>query len=554
MKTKVYIQTLICFLYFNICFSQWNSNTTINTQLINASNIQRDISISNDKKNGAILIWEDLRSGIAEDVYAQRVNSNGIAKWATNGVAVCTALNKQNSISSVEDGNGGVIITWDDYRSGNSDIYIQKLDSNGVAQWATNGVAVCTKSLNQESSKIISDGAGGAIVVWEDSINGALDIFAQRINSSGVPLWTTGGVAICTAPLDQIRPRLQPDNLGGAFIVWQDRRGALNYDIYAQHINASGIVMWPANGIVVCNAINTQTRPKLRGDGNNGVIIAWQDKRNALDFDLYAQRLDALGNIKWAANGIVVCNATGNQEELDLTNENIPNGIVICWTDHRSLISNNSDIYIQKIDTLGNNVWASNGVALSSSFLDQKNSNIVGDGTGGAIVVWQDSIAGNQWDIRSQKVNSNGLQQWALNGIAVSDHSTSQTQPVNISSFAGSCIYAWEDNRNGIEDIYIHRLPFTITSFNTNKVSDLDFKIYPNPFNESTNIFYKNTSEFDFISVEFSDLTGKKVELNYNIINNNIKINRNNIPAGIYFYNINLKNINLKGKLIISDY
>jgi hypothetical protein len=305
---------------------------------------------------------------------------------------------------------------------------------------------------------------------------------------------------------------------------------------------------------VVCNAINTQTRPKLRGDGNNGVIIAWQDKRNALDFDLYAQRLDALGNIKWAANGIVVCNATGNQEELDLTNENIPNGIVICWTDHRSLISNNSDIYIQKIDTLGNNVWASNGVALSSSFLDQKNSNIVGDGTGGAIVVWQDSIAGNQWDIRSQKVNSNGLQQWALNGIAVSDHSTSQTQPVNISSFAGSCIYAWEDNRNGIEDIYIHRLPFTITSFNTNEVSDLDFKIYPNPFNESTNIFYKNTSEFDFISVEFSDLTGKKVELNYNIINNNIKINRNNIPAGIYFYNINLKNINLKGKLIISDY
>ena len=52
---------------------------------------------------------------------------------------------------------------------------------------------------------IISDGSGGAIIAWMDSRSGAhCDIYAQRINASGVVQWTADGVAISTAAGAQI--------------------------------------------------------------------------------------------------------------------------------------------------------------------------------------------------------------------------------------------------------------------------------------------------------------------------------------------------------------
>jgi len=53
------------------------------------------------------------------------------AQWPFNGGIVCDAANTQGSPIVVSDGNGGCIVTWQDVRSGNSDIYAQGLDSGG---------------------------------------------------------------------------------------------------------------------------------------------------------------------------------------------------------------------------------------------------------------------------------------------------------------------------------------------------------------------------------------------------------------------------------------
>jgi len=46
-------------------------------------------------------------------------------------VAICTASSEQYSPQIVSDGSGGAIITWTDYRNGNSDIYAQVVNSSG---------------------------------------------------------------------------------------------------------------------------------------------------------------------------------------------------------------------------------------------------------------------------------------------------------------------------------------------------------------------------------------------------------------------------------------
>lgn len=62
--------------------------------------------------------------------------------------------------------------------------------------------------------------------------------------------WQVDGGPVCTAANVQTNPKIVSDGAWGAIIAWQDLRGGVAYDIYAQHILASGAAdpAWPANG------------------------------------------------------------------------------------------------------------------------------------------------------------------------------------------------------------------------------------------------------------------------------------------------------------------
>jgi len=88
--------------------------------------------IINDGYGGAIITWMDERSGFG-DIYAQRVNADGRVLWRTkDGVPISTATNTQNNPAIVSDSSGGAIITWQDQRDSSSDdIYAQRVFSDG---------------------------------------------------------------------------------------------------------------------------------------------------------------------------------------------------------------------------------------------------------------------------------------------------------------------------------------------------------------------------------------------------------------------------------------
>src|SRR5438128_1188670 len=117
------------------------------------------------------------------------------AQWRMDGAPVCTAAYSQFYPAIVSDGAGGAIVTWDDYRSGDADIYAQRVDAAGALQWTADGVALCNAGNDQRSPTIVSDGAGGAIVTWFDRRSWPYyHVFAQRMDAAGVPQWTAYGV------------------------------------------------------------------------------------------------------------------------------------------------------------------------------------------------------------------------------------------------------------------------------------------------------------------------------------------------------------------------
>ena len=148
--------------------------------------------------------------------------SSSSAQWVADGVQLCEPSEFLWITDIATDGKGGAIVAWHDKRGEDWDIYAQRVDSSGVVLWGPYGVPVCTTSENQGWPRIVSDEKGGAIIVWEHMPDG-VDIYAQRVDSEGNILWGENGVAVVTAPAYQLYPRVTSDGASGVIVVWQMR-------------------------------------------------------------------------------------------------------------------------------------------------------------------------------------------------------------------------------------------------------------------------------------------------------------------------------------------
>lgn len=534
---KILTLLSIQFLFISPVFSQWVSNTTVNTPMCTEVNDQQEQRIISDGKGGAIVTWSDFRTDTANkiaDVYIQRVKANGNMAWNNNGVAVCTNVADQKTPFICNDNVGGAIVCWQDLRNGNRDIYAQRFDSLGNALWAANGIPIVQKAASQTGIRIIEDGNNGFFVVWEDSINGSADIYAQKVNANGALQWANSGVAVCNSLGQQINPRLIRDIAGGIIVCWQDKRNGANYDIYSQRISPIGTAVWALNGVSVCSTINTQSNPKIEPDNAGGAYVVWQDKRNALDFDIYCQRINASGTLLWPASGTVVCNETNSQSAVDATSEGISNGIIITWKDGRNGFSN---IYVQLVNGSGSNIWDANGYIISTPGREQVNPNIIGAGNQSAIITWQDSTL-NGWDVYAQKINTAGNQLWNVGGTVVSNATGNQTNAKNCSDGNGGSIFSFQDKRTGTLDIYVSLLKSNGTFNSTNEYmqNKQPLTIYPNPL---TNKIYSNSFQnLNAANYFIYGVDGKLVEsgiLNSSLKNAGLDVNLDN---GCYFLNI----------------
>ncbi len=71
---------------------------------------------------------------------------------------------------------------------------------------------------------------------------------------------------------------------------------------------------------VISMAENNQWNPKIVSDGANGAIITWEDLRNGMKSDIYAQRIDASGAVQWTVDGIAISTASDELHYPNLFN------------------------------------------------------------------------------------------------------------------------------------------------------------------------------------------------------------------------------------------
>ena len=133
-------------------------------------------------------------------------------------------------------------------------------------------------------------------------------------------LWNTDGVPICTADGWQRYPRMVTDGARGAIIAWEDIRVGSDPAVYAARVTEQGVTPWPADGVQI-----GAPQPGLRlagiiADGSGGAFIAWWH-RGAGDNDLFMQRVDSSGNLLWQQGGVSVTDGTGKQEWAEMISD-----------------------------------------------------------------------------------------------------------------------------------------------------------------------------------------------------------------------------------------
>jgi hypothetical protein len=459
--------------------------------------------IVSDGSDGGIVVWQDNHPGDkrGNDIYAQKINSLGQSLWAPIGVVVSTAMDNQTHPKAIADGAGGAIVVWQDARGGVSfDVYAQRINPKGEAVWGAKGVAVATGANDQIEPRLVSDGAEGAIVLWQDFRSGSPHLYAQRVGMDGKVTWTADGMPVSVAAGGQTDAEISPDGAGGAVISWQDMRNGKHLDIYAQRIDGAGAPQWATDGVAVSMALSDQIHSALVGDGTGGATVVWEDWRSGAPH-VYGQHVDGVGKVTWAANGISLgsvpqtemagkmmegeaMKAVSGHPPVRITSaksSTIPvamiskmrtgtppkgqtdpqvvsdalGGAIVVWQDTTGV---GDDIYAQRVNGAGQTQWTVTGVSVSNAAGAQKMPGLVEDGKGGVVVTWDDHRNGEQSDVYAQRVNNSGKAQWTENGTAVSTAEAAQSHPHLIPDGSGGAILAWQDTRAGQSNIYVQKV------------------------------------------------------------------------------------------------
>jgi hypothetical protein len=411
-----------------------------------------------------VYAWSDCRTG-DRDIYAQKIGLSGVPLWGDGGKRIVQAISHQEDPEVIYAGDGNWIFAWVDWRltpeampgeAGRlGDIFAQKVNSNGDPLWSPDGVAACTSDDGQYQIQLVSDGVGGVIIFWRDEGSGG--ICAQHLTSTGeiAPGWLLNGLLISGSYWGDV-PAADTDGNGGAIVTWQ-----FNSNIYAQRVSPEGSLLWNPSGVPICTYSGEQSNPQLCADGQGGAYIVWRDDRfNPYIGDLFFQRVNSDGNPYYEIDGRSLCDASREQSNCRVVAAD-DGGAIFCWTDCRNdPWGYIEDIYAQKVNASGITFWGANGAVVCNADGSQSNPEMISDGNGGVIIGWADDrITGdNDYDIYVQRISSAGTPLWAINGVVVCDADNQQNYVTLKSDSEHGAYFFWSDTRTGSTGLYEQHL------------------------------------------------------------------------------------------------
>jgi uncharacterized repeat protein (TIGR01451 family) len=386
-------------------------------------------------------VWQDSRnySFVEEDIYGQRISNHG--ELLGTGFPLVSTPISQTYPTAAYDGHQSYLVVWQDARNSTGtayDIYGQMVDITGTLPGIN--LSICTAARDQYFPAVASDAEDEFLVTWQDSRHGDWDIYGQRVSNEGA--LSGDNFEISTAPSDQCFPALAYNSAEDNYlIVWQDHRNG-SWDIYGRCVSSGGN---QGGDFAIAVATESQERPDVvYNSTDNEFLIIWQDYRNA-NWDIYGRRVSS--QCSPLGDEFPVSEVSERQWYPALVYNSSDNQYLAVWWDYRNATTD-GDIYGQRLSPEGELLGLDLAISEADGlqwFPDVAYSSFDND----YLVVWGDSrnLTSTAFDLYGQRVASDGQMQGAPSPISTA--ADNQEQPaLACNDLEDQCLVVWQDRRH----------------------------------------------------------------------------------------------------------
>ncbi len=147
--------------------------------------------------------------------------------------------------------------------------------------------------------------------------------------------------------------------------------------------------------------------PFVIGDGGTGVMAFWDDNRNGSVSNIYGQRVTSLGVAEWASGGVRIASTSSYQHGVLAVPDGSGNALVF-WRESATDVEPQQRIVGMKINGSGAAVWGPT-TFLSNAAPTYCLNDGIADGAGGAIISYTDSPGSNNF---VKRITSAGAVSW----------------------------------------------------------------------------------------------------------------------------------------------
>ena len=456
MKKIYFILLSILPLFATAQFANDSTNNVVIQDAVGSG--QETPLISSRADGGAYISWFDQSSGMYV-LRMQRLDALGNKLWGPNGVVVSnanqsTALFRYDLETDIE---GNAIVAFQDQRTGNMQIVVQKMDSTGAPVWATNGVVLSDADAAEGLAPVIGVLSNNNVVVaWNaySSTNQKWVCYIELNPATGASINGAGPEKIKpstgTTP-NYSRPSIASYGNNEYYLMYVQETGnfpGLTCKLYAKRMATNYVSLWAAPVQFTTKTITAFFFPRIISDGATGFLCAFNtgNPANAALTSVYLQHVDSTG-ATWGTTGTALTTSTTINSYLgdyfhNATTDQTWVGLQV--TNSGQSASGNS---IQRVNNAGAKLCGNDGIVVDAQTPNMTIPVGIAQDDQNAILVYYTG-GFNQVSIKATLIDSLGVKQWAFNEKAI-NVTASNKDDIGITRVSNhQLIITWTDTRN----------------------------------------------------------------------------------------------------------
>ena len=435
--------------------AQWSDDPSVNLTIDDREGMQMEPQICPTSDGGCYLSWFDcVNSGY--DVYLQRLDAFGYAQWAHNGISVADRTNTwcANHGMAVDDDDHAVVI-FRDIRDGFDQVVAMRISPEGELVWGADGVQLTDNNLDwpyvgTPRVDIVTDGS--IVVGWTLEPN----VYLHKFDHAGNAVWDEP--VVISDEQDRVISLCEIHATYDGSIIASWATMDCPRHLFAQKFDADGKAMWvedqegrARDGVVVYDGgpLPMAYHPPFVTDGMGGAVFAWYATDPGLQ--CFAQHVLADGRERFPHNGVELStNMYRPRTSPALSFDPLTRETYVFWHE-QAYQPTRYGLYGQKLSDDGTRQWTDEGRAilpLGDTDVSQIRALPVDDG---AMVFFCAAPQSDEYSVQAARVDGDGQFVWDEDFVTVADRSSFRLRAIMSSN--NIALLAWAGAVAGDQDI-----------------------------------------------------------------------------------------------------